>query len=314
MMPCVKFGQKRSQNEIMNCNKNYIINLKILKIILFLILIMALLTNSKSLFAQGVAEPQLILDATAQVRSTSKRAFSRTELLNHPKRKLLKVPIDPSYPGRAMEYQAVPIAALFSGLNLPPDAVIEFKCTDGFAATISQSRILNTDTRRSVAYVAVEDPRRPWPKVKDGKSTAGPFYLVWEHPELSAVVQEEWPFQLAAFTVKGSLQTLYPAIFPAVAAPPSVARGFVSFTKNCFPCHTVNMAGPAQVGPDLNVPKNVTEYFEPKTLRALVRNPQSVRYYPGSRMSGFPEAILPNSELEDLIDYLAHMAGRKSTP
>jgi len=45
-----------------------------------------------------------------------------------------------------------------------------------------------------------------------------------------------------------------------------------------------------------------------------VRNPQSVRYYPGSRMSGFPEAVLPNSELEDLIAYLAHMAGRKSTP
>ncbi|MBM4251135.1 MAG: c-type cytochrome [Deltaproteobacteria bacterium] len=278
----------------------------------FLLLLISLW--SSGLFAKGDTEPTLILDATAQVRSTSKRVFSRTELLNHPQRKVLKVPVDPSYPGRPMEYQAVPIATLFSGLNLPPDAVIEFKCTDGFAATISQSRILNSDTRRSVAYVAVEDPRRPWPKVKGGKSTAGPFYLVWDHPELSAVVQEEWPFQLAAFTVKGSLQGLYPRIFPAVEAPPSVVRGFASFTKNCFPCHTVNMAGPAQVGPDLNVPKNVTEYIEPKTLRALVRNPQSVRYYPGSRMSAFPEAILPNSELEDLIDYLAHMAGHKSTP
>lgn len=281
---------------------------------LMLMLALAFVTGSSALLAKGESEPQLTLDASTQVQSGSKRVFSRTELLNHPQRKTLKVPHDPSYAGRSMEYQAVPIASLFSGLNIKPDAVIEFKCTDGFAATISQSRILNIDTRRSIAYVAVEDPKRPWPKVKDGKATAGPFYLVWEHPELSAVVQEEWPFQLAAFTVKGSLHGLYPAIFPAEDAPPPVARGFESFAKNCFPCHTVNMTGPAQVGPDLNVPKNVTEYFEPKTLRALVRNPQSVRYYPGSRMSAFPEAILPNSELEDLIDYLAHMAGRKSTP
>ncbi|MEN9834063.1 MAG: hypothetical protein RL011_256 [Pseudomonadota bacterium] len=279
-----------------------------------LILTLAMMFGGSLSFAKDQTEPKLILDATAHGASGTKREFTRTELLDHPAHRTLKVPVDPSYPGRQMEYQVVPIAALFKGLNLPSDAVIEFKCTDGFAATISQSRILNDNTQRSVAFVAVEDPRRPWPKVKGGTSSAGPFYLVWEHPELSAVVQEEWPFQLAAFTVKGSLQSLYPAIFPAADSPASVARGFTTFTQNCFPCHTVNKQGPAQVGPDLNVPMSVTEYFEPKALRAIVRNPQSVRYYPGSRMSGFPEAVLPNSELEDLIAYLAHMAGRKSTP
>ncbi len=263
---------------------------------------------------QAQSEANLTLDATGYTTSAKKRVFSRSELLNHPNRKMLKIPSDPSYPGQSMEYVVVPVTELFRGLDLPPDAVIEFKCTDGFAATISQSRILNEDSHRSTAYIAIEDPNKPWPSVKGGKSTAGPFYLVWDHPEVSAITQEEWPFQLASFTVKGSLKSIYPAIFPATNATSTVVRGFRVFTQNCFPCHTVNQQGPAQVGPDLNVPMNITEYFEAKALRALVRNPQKVRYFPNSRMSKFPETVLPNSELEDLIAYLTHMAGRKSTP
>ena len=259
----------------------------------------------------ALAEPQLLLQGDADQGAAEKRTFTRSQLLERQDRRSITVKDDPAYPGRVMMYDAVPLAALFQGLKLGSDAVIEFKCIDGFAATISQARILNRDPQRSEAFIAIENPKSPWPKVKNTQSSAGPFYLVWLRPELSAITQEEWPFQLAGFQVKGSLRQLYPAIFPAADAGEKVRRGFLSFSRNCFPCHTLNKEGPSNVGPDLNVPMNVTEYIEAKALRKLIRNPQNLRFYPGSRMSSFPQAILPDDELEDLLAYLSHIAGHK---
>ena len=251
-------------------------------------------------------EPKVILED-----GDKKLSFSRSELLKRSDLKKIEVKEDPSYPGRTMIYQAVPVAALFAQTSIAPDAVIEFKCLDGFAATISQSRILNSDPNRSIAYLAIESAAETWPSLKPNGPSAGPFYLIWLHPELSSIAQEEWPFQLAGFAVKGSLQAMYPAIFPAQGASSSVNRGFQSFTRNCFPCHTMNKSGPSDVGPDLNVPKSVTEYFTPGSLRTLIRNPQDLRYFPRSRMSAFPSSILPDAELEDLIAYLGYMSKRK---
>jgi len=42
-------------------------------------------------------------------------------------------------------------------------------------------------------------------------------------------------------------------------------------------CYTLNGAGNAHVGPDLNLPQNPTEYLVPAALRQLIRNPASVR-------------------------------------
>ena len=253
-----------------------------------------------------IAEPTIIME-----NSGRKLSFTRSELLKRSDLKKIEVKEDPSYPGRTMVYHAVPVAALFAQTSIAPDAVIEFKCLDGFAATISQSRILNSDPRRSVAYLAIEGAAESWPAVKPNGPSAGPFYLIWSHPELSSIAQEEWPFQLAGFAVKGSLQAIYPAIYPAPDASPIVRRGLQSFTRNCFPCHTMNKSGPADVGPDLNVPKNVTEYFTPAGLRTLIRNPQDLRYFPRSRMSAFPPSILPDAELEDLVAYLSYMSKLK---
>jgi mono/diheme cytochrome c family protein len=273
-----------------------------------LLFLWGLLACSFRAAAAGV-DPQLKLESVGK-----KMAFTRSALLARPDLKRIEVANDPSYPGRTMHYQAVPLAALFESLNVPIDAVIEFQCLDGFSAPISKDRILNSDPRRSIAYIAVESADSPWPAVKSNGPSAGPFYLVWQHPELSAIAQEEWPFQLSALVVKGSLRANYPAIFPEAGASAAVERGFKLFTSNCFPCHTLNKNGPGAVGPDLNVPMNPTEYFVPAALRSLIRNPQSVRYFPRSNMSAFPEAILSDSELTDLITYLGYMAKHKKSP
>jgi len=59
------------------------------------------------------------------------------------------------------------------------------------------------------------------------------------------------------------------------------------------------------------VPMNPTEYFQKTALRKLIRDPQSLRHFPRSRMSAFPQEVLSEHELDHLIAYLEHMAKRK---
>src|ERR1019366_3234186 len=96
---------------------------------------------------------------------------------------------------------------------------------------------------------------QPWPKhLKDGKSS-GPFYLIWDHPEKSKISKEEWPFQLESFEVKGNFAEQFPHVVPdpSVKENDAVMKGYKSFTKNCFACHSLNGEGLAHVGPDLNI-------------------------------------------------------------
>jgi cytochrome c1 len=68
------------------------------------------------------------------------------------------------------------------------------------------------------------------------------------------------------------------------------------------------------MGPDLNLPMNPTEYFREGILGTFIRDPQSVRNIPGSRMSAFPESVISDAEMSQLLAYLRHMAGRKLDP
>ena len=92
-----------------------------------------------------------------------------------------------------------------------------------------------------------------------------------------------------------------------------VQAGFAVFQKNCLACHRLNGAGDSQFGPDLNIPHNPTEYFAGNFLREYIRDPQSLRRWPQGRMPGFSEAVLSDKELDLLIGYLGHMAGRKTS-
>jgi cytochrome c1 len=74
------------------------------------------------------------------------------------------------------------------------------------------------------------------------------------------------------------------------------------------------MAGSASAGPDLNLPMNPMEYFTDAGLRALIRDPRSVRVWPEQRMPGFTVENLSDEELGLILAYLSHMADRKSRP
>jgi mono/diheme cytochrome c family protein len=238
------------------------------------------------------------------------RSYTRSELLERPDVVRIQITRDPAYDGQPRTYQAVALHSLWEGVPVPSDALLLFKCIDGFSAPIARDRVLNASPSAAIAFLAVEPAGGPWPKNAKGVSP-GPFYLVWKDPEKSGIQKEEWPFQLAAFEVKRGLAESYPGILPDSKAAASVQAGFRIFVENCFACHTMNRQGESELGPDLNVPMNVTQYWKPGSIRALVRDPQSVRHWPQGNMPAFSREQLSDEDLNRLLEYLQHMAGRK---
>jgi hypothetical protein len=74
-----------------------------------------------------------------------------------------------------------------------------------------------------------------------------------------------------------------------------------------------NGAGSSTVGPDMNKPMNPTEYLTRDGLHALIRDPRSVRSWPGLLMPGFAADQMSDRQIDLVIDYLAHMAARRTS-
>jgi mono/diheme cytochrome c family protein len=256
----------------------------------------------------GAAEPALDLTIGGETRH-----FTREQLLARPDAVTIAVAKDVSY-GRAMSYRAVPLAALIAGLTPPPDTVIEAVATDGFAAQLPVDLLVNTDPRTAIAWVAIEPADAPWPPLPGKTVSAGPFYLVWTGDQVATVRSEQWPYQMARLTTQPSPATRWPqlAVDPALPATDPIRSGQTLFVTQCLVCHKLNGAGSAEVGPDLNRPMNPTEYLTPAALHALIRDPASVRDWPDRKMRGFTPEQMSDREIEQVIAYLRHMAGRKS--
>jgi mono/diheme cytochrome c family protein len=259
---------------------------------------------SACLVASAQAEPCL---------KVGSKTYPLSELLQRPDIETITIKNDPGYKGREMHYKAIRAARLFAGTQIGRDEVIQFRCLDGFAAPISKDRILGAGPGQSTAYIAIEDPKSKWTDLplKEHSGTAGPFYLVWLNPELSGILQEEWPFQVVAFEVKGRIQDLYPKIFPKNQTDAKVTQGLRLFQRTCFACHTMNMEGASRVGPDLNLPMNPTEYLQERVLPRYIRDPKSVRAWADSKMPSFGEETFSEEDIINLIAYLKEMALEK---
>lgn len=243
------------------------------------------------------------------IQGDARRTWSSAELLNHPQARDIEIPDDVAYK-RSMHYRAVPISVLLD--RITPGDHLQAVALDGFAAELPAATLLATQGAR--AWLAVEDANSPWPTLAKGKSSAGPFYLVWSDPAASQIGPEQWPFQVATIRQLAPVAQRFPALLPAADASTEVQAGFALYQKNCMACHRLNGAGDAEFGPDLNLPHNPTEYFTGDFLRQYIRDPQSLRRWPQGRMPGFSETVLPPAELEQLIGYLKHMSTRKQLP
>jgi mono/diheme cytochrome c family protein len=250
------------------------------------------------------AQPTLSISAGGHSQE-----YSASALLGRPDTVSITVQDDISY-RRAMTYRAIPLLALLPGARADRFDTLEARATDGFVAQIPLELVTHGAKGGAVAYLAVEDAAHPWPTLPNQKTSAGPFYLVWDHPQQSNVRAEQWPYALLSITLAQSPvhrwpQLSLPANHSASTAAQSGQKVFVTF---CLPCHQLNGAGVGKVGPDLGQPMNVTRYLTEAGLRAIVRNPAAVRTWPEQRMTGFGRKTLPDADLDTLVAYLQAMA------
>jgi mono/diheme cytochrome c family protein len=252
------------------------------------------------------AEPTLVI-ATDAVE----QRFTATELLTRSDSVRLSVPNDVSY-GRAMTYRAVPLLALLGGIDGDRFDTLEARALDDFVAQLPLALAARGATGEAVAWVAVEDPADPWPPVPGRPVSAGPFALVWEHPERSGIRTEQWPYALASLTLVESPARRWPQLAVPAELPDNAAarRGQEVFLVQCLPCHRLAGGGAGDMGPDLDRPMNPTQYLTDAGLRGIIRNPRAVRTWPDQRMEGFDERALPDADLDAVVAYLHAIAGK----
>jgi len=237
--------------------------------------------------------------------------IARPALLAHPAVREVEIVSDPSY-RRAMRYRAVPLAALLQGFAVPNGGTLEGKANDGFVAQIPLKPALGQDGAQ--ALIAIEPADKAWPNLPGKTAGAGPFYLVWLNEKAQGIGPEQWPYQLASLAILQPPAARWPQIAVAASVPADARarRGQEIFVKHCFACHRMNGGGEAAIGPDLNLPMSPTEYFQPLALRRYLRDPASVRSWAEQKMPAISREQMSDSDLEMLVAYLQHMAGRRS--
>jgi mono/diheme cytochrome c family protein len=271
-------------------------------------LIMMLAASVATLAA--AAEPVLTIDIGGVIRK-----LTREELLKNPALAEIDVPRDVTYK-RAIHYRVVPLDSLLAGLDVPRDQILEAVATDGFVGMLPVDLVLHPQADGARAYLAIEPADAPWPLLSGKQVSAGPFYVVWLRPEASGVRSEQWPYQVATIRSADSPAKRWPALSVDAALPADdpVRVGQTLFVTQCLVCHKLNGAGSADVGPDLNLPENPTQYFQADALKRYIRNPSSLRQWPTMQMVAFDKDVLSDREIDLIIAYLRHMAGRKVKP
>lgn len=208
---------------------------------------------------------------------------------------------DPYY-GTEKRWRAVPVApvlrAVFGAEDLAAQEFV-LRASDGYTVPISGARLLEPG-----GYFALADADGPWQPIGPTKADPAPCYLVWTGTDQQSLDNHPRPWALASIAIE-PFGTVFPKVVPPPDSSPAVTRGFELWRQQCVRCHAINQQG-GRVGPELNVPRNITEYRDEAYLRAWIRDPSSFR--PGA-MPSF--GALTDDDLDALLAYLRAMAGAK---
>ena len=210
---------------------------------------------------------------------------------------------DLTYGGHKKTYEGFWLEDLLAlaGVDASSGDEIWFRCADGYTPTMPLANL-----GKQKGLVAFREKGAPggWEKVRQGKTliSPAPYYLVWDTDQDSY----PWPYQLVGIEVV-SFKEKFDRIFPAGEEPTTaVYRGFEHFRARCLRCHSLNLQG-GDVGPELNVPKNITEYWDEKVLVQFIKNPGDFR----ARSKMPPSPQLTDQDLQDLLSYLRWIRERK---
>jgi len=213
-------------------------------------------------------------------------------------------------------YQGVSLVPLLDGVFTAlwkHNDAIKFTALDGYQSIIPSSVIIK---HNGLIALGENDQRRFSLLNRSNAETIdpGPFFLVWENIQDVSARKESWlswPWQLTTIELT-SFKREYPNSTPPLGSTDTVKNGFLAFRQHCIKCHTINGDG-GNIGPELNYPVSVTEYWQSKWLNRFIADPQSVRA--NSKMIALHGDVENRKELiVDIIEYLKAMTKRKPLP
>jgi cytochrome c2 len=213
---------------------------------------------------------------------------------------------DPVY-HKTKQYKAVSASFLIKKeIDLtkidPKNTKIVFECVDGYKPEMPLELFLNAKP-----FLAFEDLDAPkgtkWePILKDGNEmNAEPFYIVYTSIS-EKEAQYKWPYNLVKIYLEPlnkSTIELYPL------KNKKLETGYTLFKNQCLTCHAINGIG-GTMGPELNYPKSVTEYWKENELVNYIVNPASFR-----NKVKMPTLGISKQQSQEIVDYLKYMSENK---
>lgn len=211
----------------------------------------------------------------------------------------------PDYP-QPMSYLAYPVKDIFklAGVNVLEDdgTAWIFHCADGYKDTVDAGALDELDVHLAIGEDGVAGK---WSMVKTGKGETYPGPFLALTPGTRREGGFTWPYAVVSLE-RISFARRYAEILPrAVEADSAIMRGFHVFRYKCLRCHSINLRG-GTLGPELNIPRNISEYRERDFLRAWIADPGSFR-----ARARMPALGLSPVEIDDVIAYLEHMREHK---
>lgn len=181
-------------------------------------------------------------------------------------------------------------------------AIVAFECIDGYRPMMDFSKIFG-ETKGYIVYKDLSQQNGN-DRADSIEAKFKPYYLVWDNiPKNDDSFV--WPYGLIGLRLISN-QIRYESVYPFKDT--SLAEGFYLYRDYCMKCHSVNKVG-GTVGPELNIPKNITEYWQEKDILLFVKNPGAYRY--NSRMSAVTN--IKDSDLKEIISYLKYLRDNKLT-
>ena len=174
---------------------------------------------------------------------------------------------------------------------------VTFICNDGYSPTTSFDRLME-----STGYIAIKDvaAKNNWDP--DIAAKFAPAYLVWDIAKADDKHITPYGIVSIQFAEK---KNLYLRAKPLTEMP-TVLAGFSAFKDKCIKCHSINREG-GELGPELNYPKNITEYWQIEPLKVFIKDPSAFR--DNVKMPTLND--LDEKQIDLIVAYLQFMATQK---
>ena len=266
--------------------------------------------NSQTSDSQSATADSTVVDtaAVAAPKKDSLSVYLPDIKASLPEAQTVEVKDDPVF-FKTKSYKAIPLQTVldkflpaYKSLNLKETQIV-FECEDGYNPSMSLEKILNKK-----AYLAISDVDAPkgqdWvnPKKGDHEMKIAPFYVVYTDVPAKDVTFK-WPYNLVKISLSAASKELA-VLFPK--DDDTQVKGFELFKVNCLTCHSLNKVG-GKMGPELNYPKSVTEYWQVDQIKQFVKAPTSFRNE--CKMPAVTH--LTDKELDEIVNYLKYMAQHK---